>query len=166
MHEAVVFEGITHHSATSETTNQAPESQHGVNSLREALRDIDSSDDDESDDGRTRGAPNTSARSRPIEYETFDLSSITQSDSDTPEERNVDDTPVAAAPVVNDTPAAPATDNTPAAQDIVVFANGTRAGKKKGRGGSRGRGAGRGGQAGAEPVVVQPRRVSGRTRTS
>ncbi|KAF9494405.1 hypothetical protein BDN71DRAFT_1431774 [Pleurotus eryngii] len=125
MHEVIVFEGITHHSTTSETTNQAPESQNSVNSLCEALRNINSSDDDKSNNGRTHGASNTFAHSRPIEYKTFNLSNITQSNSDTLEERNIDDTP-----------AVPATDNTPVVQNIMASANGMRGGKKKGCGGS------------------------------
>ncbi|KAJ8688721.1 hypothetical protein PTI98_013480 [Pleurotus ostreatus] len=167
--EAIVFEGITHHSTTSEATNEAPESQHGVNSLCEVLRNIDSSNN-ESDDKRTREAPNSSAHSRSIEYETFDLSNITHSDSDTPEERAIDPNSAPAvpaandsltAPAVNNTPAAPSIDSMPASQDIVASANGMRGGKKKGRGGGRGHSTRRG-----ETEAVNPRRVSGCTRAS
>lgn len=173
IHQAIVFEGITHHSAKSEAADGAPESRHGVNSLREALRDIDSSDDDDNDDERIRGAPGPSAGSRPIEYESFDLDNITHSDSDTPAERTVGNTP--AAPAVDNTnPTTPAVDNSlavPAVQDIATSANDTRGGKKKGRVGGRGRGRGRGAGAQASeadsgPAVAQSRRVSGRTHPS
>ncbi|KAF9491745.1 hypothetical protein BDN71DRAFT_1510093 [Pleurotus eryngii] len=140
IHQAIVFEGITHHSTKSEAADGAPESQHGVNSLCEALRNIDSSDNNDSVNERTGGVPGPSAGSRPIEYEIFDLSNIAHSDSDTPAERTVDNT--RAAPAVDNTDlATPAVHNSlaaPAVQDIAASTNGTRGGKKKGRVGGRG----------------------------
>lgn len=87
LHAATVFEGITHPSNAASSTTAPAESQHGVRSLRDALRDIDSSDDD--DGNGCHSTTSTSHANLPanswlpaLEYETFNLEDIVNSESD------------------------------------------------------------------------------------
>lgn len=150
IHQEIVFAGITYDSAASEAVNAAPEGQHGVSSLREALRDIDSDDDDDDETILHTGT-------RHVELETFDLSNVTESDGGEPANPPID--AASAAPLEQ-----PTLTTTPAAHDTPVSANPKRGANKKGRVGGRGRGAGRG--ANLAEDVAPPRRVSGRTRAS
>ncbi|KAF7439764.1 hypothetical protein PC9H_000100 [Pleurotus ostreatus] len=152
IHQEIVFAGITYDSAASEAVNAAPEGQHGVSSLCEALRDIDSDDDDDETILHTG--------TRHVELETFDLSNVTESDGDEPADPPID--AAFAAPLEQ-----PTLTTTPAAHDTPISANPKRGGNKKGRVGGRGRGTGRGANhAEVNQDVAPPRRVSGRTRAS
>lgn len=167
---AIVFEGINQDNGTATVAAQAESNQHGVHSLRDALRDIDSSDDDESDNDTSGSPANLPQTLRPssVEYETFDLAQVIDSESDS--ERI---TPAVVESTAELQPAhgQPATNDPPVLQlDNLAPVNPVGAGrgkKKASRGGGRGRGGNiASAQANEAVPMPQARRVSNRTRAS
>ncbi|KAF7420722.1 hypothetical protein PC9H_009167 [Pleurotus ostreatus] len=161
LHAVTVFEGITHSSTVGSGTTAPAESQHGVHSLRDALRDIESSDDEPYDyDGSQNPNDPYPEPPRPpaAEYETFNLDNVIDSDID-----DSDPTPAAAdngAP-----PIEPFIDN-PQLKVASANLSATRRGGKKVARAGRGRGKGAATQGNEEPAAApQPRRVSHRTRS-